>query len=388
MTRRLLILLLATNLIGCEKPADNTWQGYIEGEYVLHRLALRRAAAEALRAPRRQGRGGKAAVRARAGKRARGAHRGRAAPERGRRRGSRTCRRRAGAPEIDALRAEVTQAKAALELSASQLAQQQKLFKEGFISQARLDEAQAARDARRARASRRPRRSCSSALLPLGRDAERKAAEGDVAAAQAALAQAAWRLEQKSVAAPVSGLVQDTFFVEGEWVPAGTPVVVAAAAGQREGALLRARNRRSASLQPGQGVEIRCDGCPAADRRQGELRLDAGGVHAAGDLQQGVARQARVPGRGAARRRRRAACSPGQPVDVTAEVSELAIDVRGLNKSLRRQARGEGFLAAGARAARSTASSARTAAARPPRSACCAACSSPTPARAPASATT
>ena len=34
------------------------------------------------------------------------------------------------------------------------------------------------------------------------------------------MAQAAWRLEQKSVAAPDTVLVQDTFFVEGEWVPA------------------------------------------------------------------------------------------------------------------------------------------------------------------------
>src|SRR5258706_507963 len=56
------------------------------------------------------------------------------------------------------------------------------------------------------------------------RRAEREAAEFDVQASKAALAQAAWRLEQKSVGAPVSGVVQDTFFVEGEWVPAGRPV--------------------------------------------------------------------------------------------------------------------------------------------------------------------
>ena len=64
----------------------------------------------------------------------------------------------------------------------------------------------------------------ASALQPLGRDAERKAGEAEVKAARAAVAQAAWRLEQKSVIAPVAARVQDTFFVEGEWVPAGRPV--------------------------------------------------------------------------------------------------------------------------------------------------------------------
>ena len=35
MTRRLLILLLGMNLFGCDKPANDSWQGYIEGEFVL-----------------------------------------------------------------------------------------------------------------------------------------------------------------------------------------------------------------------------------------------------------------------------------------------------------------------------------------------------------------
>jgi len=39
------------------------------------------------------------------------------------------------------------------------------------------------------------------------------------------LAQADWRLEQKSLRAPRDGQVTDTLYVEGEWVPAGSPVV-------------------------------------------------------------------------------------------------------------------------------------------------------------------
>lgn len=165
------------------------------------------------------------------------------------------------APEIEALRAEVTQARAARDLSASQLAQQQKLFKGGFIAQARLDEALSAqrRDtARLAEAEAQLR----NALQPLGRDAERKAAEGDVAAARAAMAQAAWRLEQKSVAAPVAGLVQDTFFVEGEWVPAGRPVASLLPPGNVK-ARFYVPETLVGGIPIGTDLEIRCDGCPA-----------------------------------------------------------------------------------------------------------------------------
>ena len=44
-------------------------------------------------------------------------------------------------------------------------------------------------------------------------------------AAEARVAQARWDLEQKQLRAPASGLVYDTLFRAGEWVPAGSPVV-------------------------------------------------------------------------------------------------------------------------------------------------------------------
>ena len=40
------------------------------------------------------------------------------------------------------------------------------------------------------------------------------------------LAQAEWNYNQKKQAAPQSGLVYDTLFRQGEWVPAGKPVVI------------------------------------------------------------------------------------------------------------------------------------------------------------------
>ena len=81
--------------------------------------------------------------------------------------------------------------------------------------------------------------------------------------AQAALEQAQWRLAQKSVQAPVTGLVADTLYVRGDWVAAGAPVV----------SLLPPVNlkirffvpeERLGRLALGQKAHVRCDGCSAA----------------------------------------------------------------------------------------------------------------------------
>lgn len=257
---RILALGLALLLAACEPSTDAYFQGYIEGEYTmlaasaagqLQKLAVRRgdevAAGTALFALESES---ERAARLQAEEQLKSAE-------------ARLANLRAGRrpAEIEALRAEVTQAKAALALSTSQLAQQKKLFAGGFIAQAGLDQALSAhaRDgARLAEAEAQLR----TALQPLGREAERQAAEGDVAAARAAVAQAAWRLEQKSVAAPVGGRVQDTFFVEGEWVPAGRPVVSLLAPGNVKVRFYVAESVLG-SIQPGRAVEIRCDGCPA-----------------------------------------------------------------------------------------------------------------------------
>ena len=258
--RWVFVALVAFGLLGCERPANDAWQGYIEGEYVmlaapaagqLQKLYVRRGdrieagkpmfalEQESERAARLQAEEQLKSVEARlenlrAGRRA---------------------------PEIASLRAAVTQAKAALALSTSQLAQQEKLFKGGFIAQAVLDQAQSAH-ARDAALLKGAEAQLRTARQPLGREDERKAAEGEVAAARAAVTQAAWRLEQKSIAAPVAGLVQDTFFVEGEWVPAGKPVVSLLPPGNVK-ARFYVPETVLGSLQAGRKLEIRCDGCPA-----------------------------------------------------------------------------------------------------------------------------
>jgi len=248
-------------LAGCDKPPADTWQGYIEGEFVLlaspyagqlQKLQVRRGERvesgkpvflleqEAERAALREAKERLNTAQARFENLALG-------------------RRPA---EIEALRAEVKQASSVRVLSASQLAQQEKLFKGGFIAQARLDEARTAHERDAARLAE-VEAQLRNALQPLGRDAERKAAESEVAAARAAVEQAAWRLEQKSIGAPVAGLVQDTFFVEGEWVPAGRPVAAILPPGNVK-ARFYVPQTVLGSISVGRQAEIRCDGCPAA----------------------------------------------------------------------------------------------------------------------------
>ena len=255
---RALLLCAALALPGCEQASDAYWQGYIEGEYILlaspaagqlQQLHVRRGdsavqgqplfalESESERAARLQAEEQLKSAEARL-------------------ENLRTARR---PTEIAALRAEVTQAKSALALSSSQLAQQRKLFEGGFIAQARLDEALSAHTRDRARLAEAEAQ-LRNAQQPLGRDAERKAAEGEVAAARAALAQSAWRLEQKSIAAPAAGVVQDTFYVEGEWVPAGRPVVSLLPPGNVK-ARFYVPQAALSDVAPGREVEIRCDGC-------------------------------------------------------------------------------------------------------------------------------
>jgi HlyD family secretion protein len=247
-------------LLGCEKAADGAWQGYVEGEYVLlaspyagqlQKLHVRRGdAVEKGKPVFALEQESERAARAEAEERLRSAQA----------RGENLTQARR-APEIEALRAELRQAQAALELSQTTLAREERLVKTEATPQARYDDALGAfeRDKARVAAAEAQLR---NAQQPLGRDAERKAAAAEVAAARAALAQAAWRLEQKSVTAPVAARVQDTFFVEGEWVPAGRPVASLLPPGNVK-VRFYVPETILGSLQTGKEIEMRCDGCPA-----------------------------------------------------------------------------------------------------------------------------
>ena len=256
MKRLVLILLVA----GCEKGETNAWQGYIEGEYVLlaspyagqlQKLYVRRGeqveAGKPLFALEQEA---ERAARAEAEERLKGAQ--------ARGENLQAARR---PPEITALREQVNQAKAAEQFSRTQLAREEELMRKGYTTRPKLDEARSAHIRDRARV-KEAEAQLNNALMPLGREAEREAAEAEMAAARAALAQAAWRLEQKSVAAPVSGMVQDTFFVSGEWVPAGRPVASILPPGNVK-ARFYIPEPLLATFAVGKSIVVRCDGCPA-----------------------------------------------------------------------------------------------------------------------------
>lgn len=160
--------------------------------------------------------------------------------------------------EIAAIRAQHAQAVANLAVSSANLERQQQLVAQRFVSPTVLDEAGGAERRDRARVAE------LAAQLQVAKLAARvdeiTAAEQSVAAAKEALAQAQWKLDQKSQAAPAAGLVQDTFYRPGEWIPAGAPVV----------SLLPPENLKLRFFVPqpqlgalavGSRIAARCDGC-------------------------------------------------------------------------------------------------------------------------------
>lgn len=160
--------------------------------------------------------------------------------------------------ELAAVKAQLAQAQADYALSSADLARQQKLIDAHFIAPARLDAARAAvaRDLARVNELRAQLR-----VAQLGaRSDEIDAAAQDQKAAEAQLAQASWKVDQKVRRIPQAGDVTEVFFREGELVPAGSPVV----------SILPPENIKArffvtepavGSLALGQQVSLRCDGC-------------------------------------------------------------------------------------------------------------------------------
>jgi len=245
---------------GCDKIAESTYQGYVEGEFVMV------AASSAGRLEKRWvQRGDKVEANAplfalereseKAGRKE--------AEERVRTAEARLANLTTGrrAPELDVVKAQAAEAAAARDLSTRQLHQQERLFRDGFISQSRLDEARSIYDRDVAKFAESEAQ-IRSANLTLGRDKEIVAARAEIAAARSVLAQSDWRLAQRALTAPVAALVQDHFYAEGEWVPAGGPVLSLLPPGNVK---LRFFVPESVvgALRTGQRVSGTCDGCAA-----------------------------------------------------------------------------------------------------------------------------
>jgi len=244
-------------LAGCSREAPQFYQGYVEGEFVriaapyagmLSELKTQRGAQVRAGAPlfvlEQEN---ERAARMEAQQRVQRAE----AQLENLRKGKRPS-------ELAAIQAQREQGRALLKQSEADFARDTKLAASGFISKQKADATRAALDRDRARVAELDAQLTTAKLS--ARSDEIRSAEADVEAVRAVLRQAEWKLAQKSVNAPVAGLVQDTLYVQGEWVPAGSPVV----------SLLSPQNikvrffvpeERLAGLRVGQAVKINCDKC-------------------------------------------------------------------------------------------------------------------------------
>ena len=125
--------------------------------------------------------------------------------------------------EIAALRAQLSQASAALALSEQELARQEQLLERKVLSQRDYDAARA----QRAQAAQKVQElTANIATAELGsREEQIAAAAENLKAQEAALVSAEWSLAQMSQSAPVDSLVSDVLFRQGDWVGPNQPVI-------------------------------------------------------------------------------------------------------------------------------------------------------------------
>ncbi len=168
----------------------------------------------------------------------------------------------AGAKPMEVAEAEanVADAQSALDRARDDLERDEALSQRGYapaqlVDQRRADFLSAKAKAEHAEAA------LDDARGPMGRQREIDAQRAAVAAAQAPLAMAEWRLEQRTVAAPVAGRIADVMAQPGETIAAGVPVV----------SILPPQNifvrffvpeTALASLHADDPVAFGCDGCP------------------------------------------------------------------------------------------------------------------------------
>jgi HlyD family secretion protein len=163
--------------------------------------------------------------------------------------------------EIAQGEANLADAEAARDKAQNDLARNQTLLKTGAASAQLVDQELA--DVRSAQAKVAVQQAALAQLrAPMGRPDEIKAQEAAVEAAQAALAMARWRLDQRHVVSPVAAVVADTLAEPGETLAAGAPVV----------SLLPPRNifvrffvpePDLAKVHEGDRVALACDSCPS-----------------------------------------------------------------------------------------------------------------------------
>ena len=216
------LVLTVLALAGCARPGPAGYQGYLEGEFVyvssplggrLETLAVQKGSRVVAGTPLfTLERSAEMAAQQQAAEQLRAAQ----ARLEDLKKGSRPT-------EIATLEARREQARSAADLSARELARQENLFNTKVIPASDFDRARLTHEQNLHAVD-----DLTSQLATAGLGARSDtiaAAAADVSAAVAAKEHADWSVDQKSQAAPKTGLVYDTLYREGEFVTAGNPVV-------------------------------------------------------------------------------------------------------------------------------------------------------------------
>lgn len=160
--------------------------------------------------------------------------------------------------EIRVIAERVREARSALTLAEKELKRAGDLQQRGLASNDVLDRAATTHAQAQARLQSTLAEQRSAELA--GRPDAQAAADAAVAAAQAVVAQASWRVEQTRADAMAAGRVEDTLYQVGEWVPAGAPVVKLLPA---QGPYVRffVPLAELSQWSPGTLVKVECEGC-------------------------------------------------------------------------------------------------------------------------------
>jgi len=245
-------------LVACRPSTVESYQGYFEGDFVqvgsplggrLERLVATKGGRVAVGAPLY-------VLEHAAEEAARLEAKGRLDQARARLADLRTGQRPS---ELAALEARLAQARSAAELSGLDLRRTESLFAQAVATASDLDRIRLTHERNRSAIDELAAQLETARLG--GRADVVAAAAADVAAAAAAHDRAVWAVGQKTVAAPADSLVFDTLYREGEYVPAGGPVVVLLPPANLKVRFFVPEADR-AGLAPGQQVRVTGSGLP------------------------------------------------------------------------------------------------------------------------------
>ena len=161
--------------------------------------------------------------------------------------------------EIAVIRADLDKARAAQRQQKVNFDRADQLLKRNVASLSQWQSEKAALDAADAAVAELEAQ-LRVAELP-ARGAEQTASEQALAAAKAAEEAARIALDERTVTAPISGIIDDIYFQEGEVAGTGAPAMAIYDPARMKAILFIPETDR-ASVTPGMELDLTCDGCP------------------------------------------------------------------------------------------------------------------------------